>query len=208
MEAYANGLREQSHTTSVGRAFNTSNPIQVYKVYTVSTSSYPNFTAPKVYKKANGEVHKGLCSEEYLHAVQKAVENSVQHVTRGELRNMVLLHDRDPAHKDSIVRSWCEAKGITIELFPERSPDLDPLDYGLFGAAKQKLDRAIQRQKLSWEDRCTELLEILDMQAADATIGELSLRWQACIQAGGRHFDHQLRKLKRKANRAQGQAGG
>jgi hypothetical protein len=115
-------------------------------VYTVSTSRYPNFTAPQVYKKANGEVHKGLCGEEYLHAVQKAVENSVQHVTRGELRNMVLLHDRDPALKDSIVKSWCEAKGITIELLPERSTDLDPLDYGLFGAAKPKLDRAIRRK--------------------------------------------------------------
>ena len=176
------------------------------QVYTVSTSSYHGFTAPKVYKKANGEVHTGMCGEEYLHAVQKAVENSVQHATRGELSSMVLLHDRDPAHKDSIVKSWCEAKGITIELLPERSPDLDPLDYGLFGVAKQKLAKAIQRQH-SWEDSCTKLLEILKAQPADATIGELPLRWQACIQAGGRHFDQQLWKLKRKAKRAQGQAG-
>lgn len=177
------------------------------QVYTVSTSRYPDFTAPQVYKKANGEVHKGLCGEEYLHAVQKAVENSVQHVTRGELRSMVLLHDRDPSHKDSIVKSWCEDQGITIELLPERSPDLDPLDYGLFGVAKQKLDTAIQRQNLTWKARCIKLLEILKAQPADATIGELPLRWQACIQAGGRHFDQQLRKLKRKAKRAQGQAG-
>jgi hypothetical protein len=41
-------------------------------------------------------------------------------------------------------------KGITIELLPQCSPDLDLLDDGLFGAAKQKLDMAIQRQKLGW----------------------------------------------------------
>ena len=177
------------------------------QVHTVSTSKYPGFTAHKVYKKASGAVHKGMSGEEYLDAVQKAVENSVEHATRGELSNMVLLHDRDPAHKDSIVSSWCGTKGITIELLPQRSPDLDPLDYGLFGVAKAKLDRAIQRQKLGWGDRCTELLKILRTQAADATIGELPLRWQACIQARGRHFDQQLRKLKKKAKRAQGQAG-
>jgi hypothetical protein len=74
----------------------------------------------------------------------------VKHATRDELSSMVLLHDRDPAHKDSIVSSWCGTKGITIELLPQCSPDLDLLDDGLFGAAKQKLDMAIQRQKLGW----------------------------------------------------------
>jgi hypothetical protein len=116
----------------------------------------------------------------------------------------VLLHDRDPAHKDSIVSSWCQAKGITIELLPERSPDLDPLDYGFFGVAKRKLDQAIQRHQLGWGDRCTELLKILRTQPADKIIAELPLRWQACIQAKGRHFDQQLRKLKKKAKRARG----
>jgi hypothetical protein len=177
------------------------------QVHTVSTSKYPGFTAHRVYKKANGEVHTGMCGEEYLHAVQKAVENSVQHATRGELSSMVLLHDRDPAHKDSTVSSWCETKGINIELLPERSPDLDPLDYGLFGVAKQNLDSSVQRQKLGWGARCAELLNILQTQPADATIGELPLRWQACIQARGRHFDQQLRKLKKKAKMAKGQAG-
>lgn len=177
------------------------------QVYIVSTSKYPDYTAPKVYKKASGEVHTGMCGEEYLHAVQKAFENSVHHNTRGERSRMVLLHDRDPAHKDSIVSSWCKSQGITIELLPQRSPDLDPLDYGFFGGVKAKLDKADQRQKLGWGPKCSELLKSLEAQPAAATIGELPLRWQACIQAGGRHFDQQLRKLKSKAKRAQGQAG-
>jgi hypothetical protein len=176
------------------------------QVHTVSTSRFPGFTAHHTYKKANGDVHKGLCGEEYLHAVQKAVENSVHHATRGELSNMVLLHDRDPSHKDSCVSSWCQAKGITIELLPERSPDLDPLDYGFFGVAKRKLDLAIQRHQLGWGDRCTELLKILRTQRADAIIGELPLRWKACIKAKGRHFEPQIRQLKKQAKRAKVQA--
>jgi hypothetical protein len=119
---------------------------------------------------------------------------------------MVLLHDRDPSHKDSCVSSWCQAKGITIELLPERSPDLDPLDYGFFGVAKRKLDLAIQRHQLGWGDRCTELLKILRTQRADAIIGELPLRWKACIKAKGRHFEPQLRQLKKQAKRAKVQA--
>lgn len=82
-------------------------------------------------------------------------------------------------------------------LLPPRSPDLDPLDYGVFGAAKRRLREERVRGKVGFDEACKHFME--DLQALDATriIEQLPLRLQACIESRGAHIEQKLAELKR-----------
>jgi hypothetical protein len=76
-----------------------------------------------------------------------------------------------------------------IEL-PARSPDLDPLDYGVFGAVKREWQRRVSKAQLSWSDQCSLLIELLEQADASAAIKALHNRIQKCKSAAGFHFEH------------------
>ena len=75
------------------------------------------------------------------------------------------------------------------ELLPSHSPDLDPLDYGVFGPAQRKLDRAMERRRMSWDEQCSFLEQAIKEANVDAAIEDLPRRIKKCIAAKGWHFE-------------------
>jgi hypothetical protein len=69
---------------------------------------------------------------------------------------MYLVHDRSGAHPSQ------QIPGLTwkVVMHPPHSPDMMPLDYGIFGAAKGDLDRKVQ-PTWKWVDRVNEFKRIL-----------------------------------------------
>ena len=90
------------------------------------------------YKLANGKPAHSFCGDEYVHLLQMIFPE--QPCTRGTGAPLVLVHDRDPSHKVRAVRCFLEARGIYNAMLPPRSPDLDPLDYCVFGNAKRVVE--------------------------------------------------------------------
>jgi hypothetical protein len=64
-----------------------------------------------------------------------------------------------------------------------------PLDYGIFGAAKAALDKAI-RPHWKWVDKVNEFKRILQGMPVEATIKAFRQRMMECIESKGDHIKH------------------
>jgi hypothetical protein len=114
---------------------------------------------------------------------------------------MWYLHDGAPGHSTPGVKNWLDAN---LEnrwigrngpvLWPARSPDLNPCDFFLWGHLKQIVYET--------SVNTVEELTVRVNNAADAdsirrnfdmlvrTQASMARRAQACIDNGGRHFEH------------------
>lgn len=100
-----------------------------------------------------------------------------------------LVHDREPAHTSAVFQSFATTYNISAVLLPPRSPDLNPLDYGVFGAAQKKLDAEMERRPMSFTQQCAFLEGAIKQADTDAVIAALHQRIKRCIAAGGGHFE-------------------
>jgi hypothetical protein len=104
-------------------------------------------------------------------------------------RPVNLLHDRDAAHTSTAFKSFAANYNINAVLLPARSPDLDPLDYGVFGPAQRKLDAERELRVMTFEEECTFLERAIQRTNTDAVIAALPGRIKRCIAAKGGHFE-------------------
>ena len=100
-----------------------------------------------------------------------------------------LLHDRDPAHTSKKFQKFAATYNINAKLLPPHSPDLDPLDYGVFGPAQQKLDQELERRAMTFDEQCEFLKQAIQAANSDAAIMQLPRRIALCIAAEGWHFE-------------------
>lgn len=105
------------------------------------------------------------------------------------LAHICLVVDKAAAHTSKLFKSFAEASGIEVIVLPTRSPDLDPLDYGVFGAVKQAWEKKVTAGRLGWDGQKQALLEVLSGWNADRAIMALPERLQKCIASRGGHFE-------------------
>lgn len=104
-------------------------------------------------------------------------------------RPLNLLHDRDPAHTSKTFKRFAEQYNVNVVELPSNSPDLDPLDYGVFGPAQRKLDKELELRNMTFDEQCQFLTEAIEEANSDAAIMQLPHRIQRCIEAKGWHFE-------------------
>ncbi len=104
-------------------------------------------------------------------------------------RPINLLHDRDAAHTAKAFTAFATTYNVNAVLLPPRSPDLNPLDYGVFGPVQKKLDKAIEEGRMTWDQQCSFLEDALKAAKVDAAIKQLPRRIARCIEAKGGHFE-------------------
>lgn len=104
-----------------------------------------------------------------------------------------LLMDRDPSHSAKLFQACAKRNTMRIMFLPPKSPDLDPLDYGVFGRVKQLWEQSCftgrASQRPSWDRACQLLIQM--MEAIDPTphITALPGRIKRCIAAEGGHCE-------------------
>lgn len=164
-----------------------------------SGSTFNDTSTPKIYVDAKtGQEHQALCGPEYAENIEQVITTIRSKLTtRAEqARPIVLLHDRDPCHRCAAVHTACRKNNIINVYLPPRSPDLSPPDYGVFGAVKQKWCREVRRQgllnKASWAQACQLFNDLLKKSNYIGAIEGLPARIEACLQQGGKHFEHRL----------------
>jgi hypothetical protein len=101
-----------------------------------------------------------------------------------------LVHDKDSVHTSVQTTKFAARHCIELIELPARSPDLDPLDYGLFGAVKRDWQKRVFRERLDWDAQCASFIQMLLDADATTAIEGLPARIQKCIDAGGAHFEH------------------
>lgn len=118
-----------------------------------------------------------------------------------------LVCDRDPSHNSRFVSAAQADIGFERVFLPPQSSDLDPLDYGIFGAVKRRWHQLYAENRWDWDTACRKFIDMLQKADADKIIRALPGRMEACIKAGGKHFEYQYKKghaARAKAAKAQG----
>lgn len=147
------------------------------------------------------ELPPRLNGARYLQFLRSDLETLLEDIPQEVRERMWLQHDGAPAHysrqvteylNESYPNRWI-GRGGTIA-WPPRSPDLNPLDYFLWGYFKE----AVYETSITNEGELRQKLNLVAETVKNNTraLGRLRRnflrRCWLCIRARGRHFEHLL----------------
>jgi len=130
-------------------------------------------------------------TQEYLHVLQTVVKPWIdQNYPNG---GYVWQQDSAPSHKSKQTQDWCKAnlkKFWPWTIWPPSSPDLSPLDYGIWGNVERKAcarsHRNVDELKASVEEHWASMEEDFIKRTCSA----FRPRLEAMLEAGGGHFEN------------------
>jgi hypothetical protein len=160
-------------------------------------TAYNGCKQPQQYRTKEGKDAKALTSEEYIQAATEAVEILRPRGRRSRcVPPAILVHDRGVTHVSTNLNTEMAKRNVVVVNAPPRSPDLMPLDYAIFGTAKNTNARDLPATA-TWEEQVAHLEEILRKVDPGPAVSEFPMRLKACIEAHGEHIESLLHKLKR-----------
>lgn len=107
----------------------------------------------------------------------------------------VFQQDSAPAHraKDTIALLRRETPSIIgPELWPANSPDLNPVDYRIWGLIQERVYQTAIRDINELKERLITVWAELKQSVIDKAIEQWRPRLRACVRAKGQHFEHLL----------------
>ena len=162
----------------------------------LTSTNYVGFqkTAYEVNGAKGPKPATSMGGEEYLHFVKAAWEGFMQQPAfRRIAKGAVLIHDKSRIHTSKAVQQGLADMGLAYMVQPPRSPDLMPLDYGVFGGMKSQLARAARRFK-TWEETVQAFKGMLLAFDPRATIAQFKLRIDKVIEMKGKHIESGLKR--------------
>ena len=81
---------------------------------------------------------------------------------------------------------------IAPDLWPPNCPDLNPVDYRVWGLMQERVYKTAVRDTADLTRRLIETWSSIPQTVIDEAIDEWGLRQRACVNAKGRHFEHSL----------------
>jgi len=111
--------------------------------------------------------------------------------------NFVFQQDGAPVHSSRLAQEWIEQHSpefVKKDEWPPNSPDLNPLDYHVWGAMLEqyKVFTPKPTNKAELKTVLEAIWEDLPQGAIDLAVLAFRKRLQACIRADGGHFEHLL----------------
>jgi len=107
----------------------------------------------------------------------------------------VLQQDSTPAHRarDTVQLLQQETpEVIAPDLRPPNSPDLNPVDYRLWGLIQERVHKTAVRDTADLKWHLIETWLTIPQTVIDEAIDEWGPRLRACVKAKGCHFEHSL----------------
>jgi inhibitor of nuclear factor kappa-B kinase subunit alpha len=107
----------------------------------------------------------------------------------------VFQQDGAPAHRayDTVEFLRRETpEFITPTQWPANSPDLNPVDYKIWGVLQDRVYRTRIRDIAHLKERLVEEWSRFDQAIIDGAVKQWRQRLRACVRADGAHFEHQL----------------
>jgi len=81
---------------------------------------------------------------------------------------------------------------IPPTLWPQNSPDLNPVDYKIWSVLQKQVYMSRNRDVNHLRERLLEEWNCFDQSIIDKAVKQWRLRVRACVRAQGGHFEHQL----------------
>jgi hypothetical protein len=109
----------------------------------------------------------------------------------------IFQQDGAPAHSSKLAQEWLKQNSpdfIAKDDWPPNSPDLNPLDYHVWGAMLAKYQAHTPKPKNKTELKATlqQIWSDLPQEDINKAVLQFTKRLKACISAEGGHFEHQL----------------
>ena len=107
----------------------------------------------------------------------------------------VFQQDSAPAHRarDTVALLRREtAELIGPELWPANSPDLNPVDYRIWGLIQERVYQTSIRDIDDLKQRLISVWSELKQSVVDKAIDQWRARLRACVRAKGKHFEHPM----------------
>ena len=111
----------------------------------------------------------------------------------------VFQQDSAPAHRARETIELLQRETpqfISPDLWPPNSPDLNPVDYTIWGVVQQRVYEKRVYNVDELKQRLSEVWTGMNQNVISSAISEWSKRLRACVQAQGRHFEHLLQPRK------------
>src|SRR6267154_631636 len=101
-------------------------------------------------------------------------------------------------HSSRLVKEWIEQHSpefVEKDEWPPNAPDLNPLDYQVWGAMleRYKVFTPKPTNKAELKTVLEAIWEDLPQEAIDLAVPAFRKRLQACIRTDGGHFEHLLK---------------
>jgi len=129
--------------------------------------------------------------------VTKLLPNLIQDCRHFLSDNFIFQQDGAPAHTAALAQDWIQkncSDFIGKDEWPPNSPDLNPLDYHVWGAMLERYQRYTPKPTNTSELK-TVLLAIWDdlpQEFIDKAILSFRKRLRSCVAAAGGHFEHSV----------------
>lgn len=107
----------------------------------------------------------------------------------------IFQQDNAPAHRarDTVeLLSRATPEFISLAMWPANSPDLNPIDYRIWGLVQERVYQIKIRNVEHLCERLTEVWSGLSQGVINEAVDQWRDRLRACIRAGGGHFEHIL----------------
>lgn len=135
----------------------------------------------------------------YTNFLQTDLLDIIENLPLDQRRQMFFQHDGAPPHTalqarrvlDASYPDRCIGRGGPVN-WSARSPDLNPLDFFLWGTVKQYLYRERINSREELEERIIEAFATVTPEMLRNAQQSLIQRARLCIQCGGEHFEHLL----------------
>jgi len=135
--------------------------------------------------KVNGQYYRDvLLSQQMLPAIKYVAGDT-----------FVFQQDSAPAHRARETIQLLQRETLDFigpELWPPNSPDLNPVDYKVWGVMQQRVYEARVNNVDELKQRLIEVWTGMQQNIFDAAVDEWRKRLRACVRAKGRHFEHLL----------------
>jgi transposase len=158
----------------------------------------------KVYRHPKtGLPYKAVSGEEYADFLIELANVTRSKQTRSRKQMPIwVLHDNARHHTTETVKATCLKYNIQLLQLPPSSPDLCPLDYGVFAEAKPKWWKTVLRRKMlnaeHWEEACDLFNSLLQNTHYKEAIEQLPRRLEACIASKGGHFEKEFNRASKR----------
>lgn len=173
----------------------------------VTGTQYDGYTPAKQYQYPNGKPYASMGAEEYCYFLDSAMEHFKKQLHfRSRKGQALLVHDKSTVHTSKVVQQHLDSRHLEVMVMPPRSPDMQPLDYGIFSTCKTKLAKHLGRTQ-AWTPRVLELKDLIVNADIAPPIRGIVGRLEACVSSGGGHIESQLAALQHRKGGGMGPSG-